>query len=127
MVKVLIVDENVTLCHQLKENLDDLFHVYYAHSCDDALTICQRASIDIVFTTLNLPSSELSGYLSKLRDQYPETRVIAVSGKTVDHIQIASIISIGSLGVDRVVSHPFAKQEINKAVHQELDSCISMV
>lgn len=127
MVNILIVDKDISFCHDLKENLDDIFNVYYAHSYDDVLTICQRTSIDIVFTTLNLPVSELSDCLSDLRDKFPETRVIAVSGEMMDKTQIASMISIGSLGVDRIIRHPFAQQEIQSAVDKELDSCISLV
>ena len=125
MVNVLIVDEDAIFCHQIKENLDQFYTIYIAHNCEDALATCHESKIELVFTTLNLPSNDLSNMISILRDKMPETRVIAISEQMSDELHISAMIRIAALGVNRILKHPVASQELHDAVDDELGSVVA--
>ena len=84
--RVLIVDDHSLVRDGLRSIFDDAFPdctILEADSLEAALnTLAQEGDVDLVLLDLNIPDvSHLSG-LEALRDRFPATPVVMVSGVT---------------------------------------------
>ena len=124
-IKVLIVEKDVQFCKQIAKSLDDSFQVFFAHTCENAQDAFDTVNFDIVVASLNMPNTKLSKMISFVRDQYPDTRVIAISEQLNTQMQMAALIRIGALGVNSIVRQDSASEDLRGAVDRELNSLVS--
>jgi CheY-like chemotaxis protein len=79
--RFLIVDDNVDAATALGELLRVLGHqVEVAHDGLDALTVARRFRPDIALVDIGLPVMDGYELAGRLREEYPELRLIAVTG-----------------------------------------------
>ena len=92
---VLVVDDEVRSQEALRRTLEEDFQVFTASSAAEARTIMERETIQILLTDQRMP--EVSGveFLRQVRQEWPDTVRIIISGYTDSEDIIAGINEAG--------------------------------
>jgi DNA-binding NtrC family response regulator len=94
--KILVVDHEVPWTLKLSELLiQDDFETFSANTVQDAMLLLDARSIDIVIAEINMPGVEGTAFLEQLRQVYPETTVIVLTGKS----SVEQAVNATKLGV----------------------------
>lgn len=105
--KILVIDDDADVRKVLCDNLGECGHdVIGAENGYKGLEILRGSwRPDIVITDIIMPDKEGLEVILEIRTQYPDMRIIAISGggrtKTADFLSIAR-----KLGADRVIPKP---------------------
>ena len=79
--KVLIIDDEEDILSSCKNVLEDEdYDVDIAKDYDEALKIFESKKIDLVFLDVWLPNTDGLDILSNIKEKYPKTTVIMMSG-----------------------------------------------
>jgi DNA-binding response OmpR family regulator len=118
--RVLIIDDDEQLRALLHEILERAgFAVIEAVNGVEGLKLFRSAPADLVITDLIMPDKEGVETILELRREFPEARVIAISGggrnSSTNYLPIAA-----RLGARRTLAKPFSRQEILEAVRETL-------
>ena len=82
MVRVLIVEDETNLRFALRRVLDKSFEVGTAESAEDALDRLEEQRFDVVLTDLNLTGRDGLWLLARVRERWPATRRVLISGQS---------------------------------------------
>ena len=120
MQRVLVIDDDEQMRALLYEILDRAgFAVMEASNGVEGLKLYRNQPADLVITDLIMPEKEGVETIMELRSQFPNARIIAISGGQRaggrDYLPIAA-----KLGARRTVAKPFSRQEILEAVRETL-------
>ena len=120
MKRVLIIDDDEQLRALLHEILERAgFAVIESANGVEGLRLFRNDLADLVITDLIMPDKEGVETILELRREFPEARVIAISGGgrngSANYLPIAA-----RLGARRTVTKPFSRQEILDAVRETL-------
>ena len=120
MERVLVIDDDEQVRALLYEILDRAgFAVMEASNGEEGLKLYRNQPADLVITDLIMPEKEGVETIMELRSQFPNARIIAISGGERaggrDYLPIAA-----KLGARRTVAKPFSRQEILDAVRETL-------
>jgi len=121
MAKILVVDDESHIRVMLKHMLEqDRHEVIEAENGSDGCRIYRDARPDLIITDLVMPEKNGIDMLLDLKKEYPEIRVLAISGGggitgSFDYLPIAKLI-----GARRVLKKPFGLQELRDAVGEAL-------
>ena len=78
--KVVIIDDEVDLCHLLNAYLSELnYDVHLAHTLQDGVSLLDSVKPDVVFIDNNLPDGLGWEYLPLLKRQYPSCKINLIS------------------------------------------------
>jgi DNA-binding response OmpR family regulator len=118
--RVLIIDDDEQVRAFLFEILERAgFAVVEAANGMEGLKLYRSQPTDLVITDLIMPEKEGVETIVELRREFPNARVIAISGGgrsgTKDYLAIAA-----KLGARRTVAKPFSRQELLDAVRDTL-------
>lgn len=81
MSQILVIDDEQQVRSMLKEILEDEgYDVFEAEDGDKGLRLCEDQSFDLVITDLIMPNKEGIETIRELRKNFPEIKVIAISG-----------------------------------------------
>lgn len=115
-MKVLIVDDNVSLLELLTEFLTD--NGYDVVSCEsgvDGLIKFNEFKPDIVITDVVMPGFDGIELLLKLRTIVPDVRVIVMSGGNRGHAD-TYLHMADKLGANAVLNKPFELTDLMKVI-----------
>lgn len=118
--RILIIDDDEQLRALLHEILERAgFAVVEAANGVEGLQLFRSEPADLVITDLIMPDKEGVETILELRREFPEARIIAISGGgrngSANYLPIAA-----RLGARRTVAKPFSRQEILDAVRDTL-------
>jgi DNA-binding response OmpR family regulator len=120
MAKVLLVEDSDGLRGVMRLGLQAAgFDVDEAPDGRQALELQRRSPADVVVTDLFMPEMDGIEIIEALRQEFPDTGVVAISGvesKTgTDFLEVAS-----EIGANRVLRKPFGISELVDAVRGAL-------
>lgn len=78
--RILIVDDDEPVRRLLVELLSHSYHCIVANSAEDALDTLNAQQFDLVITDINMPGMSGIDLCRLIRDTFPETAVILMSG-----------------------------------------------
>ena len=118
--RVLIIDDDEQLRALLREILERAgFAVVEAANGVEGLRLFRGDPADLVITDLIMPDKEGVETILELRREFPEARIIAISGGgrngCANYLPIAA-----RLGARRTLAKPFSRQEILDSVRETL-------
>ena len=120
MARVLIVEDDANLRLILQNVVDQAGHTtYVATDGQDALNQVQQEPPDIVVTDIIMPEKEGIELILSLRKEFPEIRIIAISGGGqlgADHY----LDMAREFGADITIGKPFDKQCFMDAITELL-------
>lgn len=119
MSKILIVDDDQQLRDMLRQFLDwEGFDVIESSDGEKALRILHEYKVDIMITDIIMPEKDGISLVRDLRKQYPDLKIIAISGGS-RHIDPQNPLKIvEKMGVDRTFTKPFQLSELLDAVKE---------
>jgi DNA-binding response OmpR family regulator len=113
--KAAIIDDEIDICFLLARILrQNDRQVSYAHSLHDGSTLLHDETPSLLFLDVNLPDGSGMEFLPRIREMYPQTKIIMISAFDSTKERQAAI----SNGADAFVGKPFTRQEINTIIHQ---------
>ncbi len=116
---MLVVEDEAMIRSNVRECLQQLgYEVLEAESGEIALKLCEqrRGKVDLVLTDLVMPGISGHELAGELAQQYPEVRMIFMSGYTEDSAARRDILLKGSAFLQK----PFSVGDLSNAVQQAL-------
>ncbi len=112
MAKILIVDDNVMM-RKLIRNLfrDENFEIEEASNGIEGLEIAEQNSFDLIITDIIMPKMEGLELIMNLRKNFPEIKIVAISGGKPYYLYMAK-----KLGIQGVFTKPLNREMFLKAV-----------
>ena len=115
-MRVLVIEDNDGLRDYLRVALETQeYEVLTARDGQEALAYLNGHPVDVVLTDIFMPEMDGIEIIAALRKQFPEIRVIAMSGRPgVDYLSVAR-----ELGVTRTLRKPFELNELLAALKDD--------
>lgn len=87
MARVLLVEDEIPVLLFAEFVLEGLGHsTVSVSSRDEALTLLEADNVDVLFTDIRLPESDLAGFelAQQGRERHPSLKVLYTTGQTID-------------------------------------------
>ena len=117
MADVLVVDDDDVIRETLLELLEGSYQCQVASTAEEALRKLQAQPFDVVVTDVSMPGLTGGELLERVRELYPETPVIIVSGLS-DQEQAHSLISRGAFDY---LLKPFRLEMVEESVKRAVE------
>jgi DNA-binding NtrC family response regulator len=115
---ILIVDDQPLILDVLKKLLSPTYQVIVAQSAIEALDLLAKQSVDVVISDERMPQMPGSEFLSIVRERYPQTMRIILTG----HASLESAIkAINQAQIFRFLTKPCNRDELLQTVKSALD------
>ena len=120
MAKILIIDDEEQVRLYLRRILEPEGHeVVEAPDGKVGLQLYREEPVDLIITDVFMPEKEGLEIIRELRSEYPEVKIIAISGGgrtgNLDFLPLAK-----TFGALRTLAKPFDRQEMLDAVQEVL-------
>ena len=119
-LNVLAIDDSRTICKAIEEMLgsDWRFRVTTATSADEALASPHVVGVDVIVTDIFMPGESGIDVINKVRDNWPDVRVIAMSASYGDdpETQEKALRAAQKIGARATIEKPFKKRELIRAI-----------
>lgn len=122
MAKILVVDDEPSLRTMLTHMLEqDNHEVVVAEDGEQGLSLYRENLPDLVISDLVMPNKNGIDMILELKKEYPELRLIAISGGggitgAFDYLPTAKLV-----GANAILKKPFGIKELRKSLHDILD------
>jgi two-component system response regulator PilR (NtrC family) len=117
MAKVLVVDDDETIRDTLHELLSEEYLCQTAETAEKAFAKLEADSYDVVLTDISMPGLSGLELLGHIRQKFPNTVVIMISGiGDEDHAQ--GLIKLGAFDF---LLKPFTLEVVEKSVKKAVD------
>jgi CheY-like chemotaxis protein len=118
MASILVIDDDPDTREVLLSTLEPAGHtVALASDGKQGIQEYRAKPVDLVITDLYMPGQEGLETIQQLRMEFPEVRIVAMSGKPTG----ATMLSVATrLGAAAVLSKPFLPEELLAAVERAL-------
>jgi DNA-binding response OmpR family regulator len=123
--RILLIDDDEDLCSVLQAALQAAgYEVEYEVDGGRALELQRNASFDVVITDIFMPGREGLETIRQLRHEFPNVRIIAMSGggdlvAPHDYLRVA-----GHLGAAKTLNKPFGSDVLIATVREVLDQAV---
>ncbi|MES2638748.1 MAG: response regulator [Myxococcota bacterium] len=121
MARVLVIDDNEDLRELMQMMLEGAGYTIELAADGQAGMAAQRAQpADLVVTDLFMPAQDGIETILQLRSEFPNVKVLAVSGggkvsQAQSYLQIAK-----QIGADAILSKPFEQEDLLRTVRELL-------
>ena len=116
--KVLIIDDEEDILSSCKNVLEDEdYDVDIAKDYDEALKIFESKKIDLVFLDVWLPNTDGLDILSNIKEKYPNTTVIMMSG----HAGVETAVRATKLGAYDFLEKPISVSKLLSSCEEVLN------
>ncbi len=116
-VKILVIDDEEGICRNCDKILSRSgYEVKWALNGYRALEIMSQESFDLVITDLKMSSMGGLEVLSRVKDEWPHTQVIVITG----YASVSSAVEVMKTGAFDYLPKPFTPNELRGAVRQAL-------
>ena len=117
MTRALVVDDDETIRDTLYELLSEHYICQTAETAEKAIARLQADTYDVVLTDISMPGLSGLELLGQVRQRFPQTPVIVISGiSDKEHAQ--GLIRLGAFDY---LLKPFSLEEVEKSVKRALD------
>ena len=112
MSRVLVIDDDIPTCHVLRQALERAgYDVVEAHEGHAGVQHCQKSHFDVVITDMLMPDKEGLGMIQELRQNFPELKIIAISGGS--YVGTRSILDVARhFGAQSTLQKPFGLRQM---------------
>ncbi len=121
MADILLVDDDDIIRDTLCELLSSDYQCREANTAEEALKELEAQPFDVVLTDISMPGLSGSDLLTLVRNLYPETRVIIVSGFG-DQEQAQNLIDRGAFDY---LLKPFRLEVVEESVKRALEQRVT--
>ena len=116
MATVLIVDDDQTTRAMIGIAVEELGHqATYAHDGDECVEMVKAHTYDIIFMDLAMPAKNGIIAIQEILEEYPSTKIIAMSGVDPDMLERAA-----EYGATLTMQKPFKPKQVQDVVDKLL-------
>ncbi len=109
MESILIVDDDISLCTVLKDELAEVgYSVDYVNNGDDAFQYLSRNNVDLMLLDLKMPGKDGFDVLKELNDQSIASKIIVLTA----YADVKSAIDSAKMGASDFISKPYDFDEL---------------
>ena len=113
--RILVVDDELNICQSCAKILAKLdYDVSYALNGYDALKMMDAEPFDVILTDLKMSSLGGMEVLRRVKDAYPDTLVIVMTG----YASVSSAVEVMKMGALDYLPKPFTPDELRAIVMQ---------
>ncbi|MBE0631924.1 MAG: response regulator, partial [Burkholderia vietnamiensis] len=116
---MLVVDDELRAQETIRRVLDEEFEVLTASSADEARAILQQQPVAVILCDQRMPGRTGVEFLSEVRETWPDTVRIIVSGYTDSEDIVAGI---NQAGIHRFVLKPWMPDHLLHTVRQAAEA-----
>jgi two-component system, NtrC family, response regulator HupR/HoxA len=110
---VLVVDDEVRSQESLRRTLDEEFCIYTASNAEEALALLEQESMHIILCDQRMPGMSGVDFLKQVRERWPDTVRIILSGYTETEDIIAGI---NAAGIYQYITKPWRPESLLHSV-----------
>ena len=122
--KILLVDDEETVCKIFKEALERFgYEVTIASDGNEGMRRFCENPADLIITDIFMPEKDGYTFIMEIKEKFPDTRIFAVTGEPFESQKELDIAK--TLGVKRIFAKPFKISSLLNAI-EELSSCHSL-
>lgn len=116
MARILVIDDDDQVREMLRQMIHNAGHdVAVAADGNAGITLYRERPADLVVTDIIMPDKDGWEAIVELRREYPEARIIAISGG--DRLGPSSYLAVAKrFGAQRVFAKPIEKRELLRAI-----------
>jgi putative nucleotidyltransferase with HDIG domain len=119
-VKILLVDDEPTICHLIEEILKlEGYLVDVSFSGTDALDMINNCDYQMLITDIKMPGIDGLELIEKAKEKNPEIRTVIITGYTT----VDTVVQSLRCGVDDYIKKPFNVCEVKKVVKNIFKAC----
>jgi len=116
--KILIVDDDVDICHFFQKILTEMgYEVNTASGARESLTVIRRDPPDVLFLDVKMPKMDGLECLRRIRKIKRKLPIVMITG----YGDLKSAQEAMRLGADEYISKPFDLEEIRRLISELLD------
>lgn len=116
---VLVVDDEVRSQDALRRTLDENFTVFTASSANEARHLLDRQPVSVILCDQRMPGQTGVSFLKEVRERWPETVRIVISGYTDSEDIIAGI---NDAGIYQYILKPWAPDHLLDSVRNAVEA-----
>ncbi len=117
MKRVLVIDDERLIRCMLRDMLEpEGFDVLEACDGKEGMNLIRESLCDLVITDLYMPGQEGIETIAQLRREYPDVRIIAISGGIAASPPVDLLFVASCLGADSTLAKPFRRTDLLNAV-----------
>lgn len=121
MSRILVIDDDKQMREMLKQTLERAgYAVIEAANGVEGLTIHREQHVDVVITDLIMPGKDGMETIIELKREFPDVRIIAVSGGNRAMDPRDYLLYTSQFGVRHTFTKPFDTKEIINAIESLL-------
>ena len=119
MPTVLVVDDEVRSQDAMRRTLDEDFTVFTASSADEARGLLERQPVSVILCDQRMPGVTGVNFLKEVRERWPETVRIVISGYTDGEDIIAGI---NEAGIYQYILKPWSPDHLLDSVRNAVEA-----
>ncbi|MBL7814038.1 MAG: sigma-54-dependent Fis family transcriptional regulator [Saprospiraceae bacterium] len=117
MHKILVIDDDIDICHLLKRFLSkNNYEVLTAHSGETGLKLLQEHQPDLVMTDFRLGDMDGSEVIQSIKAHMPQVPILVITG----YSDIRVAINVMKLGALDYITKPLLPQEILMTIQRAI-------
>ncbi|NAY93334.1 response regulator [Muricauda sp. JGD-17] len=118
MPKILIIEDDTSFCQMLQKFLTrHRFDVSISYSLKEAQGKLRESIFDVILSDVRLPKGDGVVLLSKIKEEYPQTQVILMTG----YADVKTAVNAMKKGAFDYVTKPFTPDEILSVITNALN------
>ncbi len=120
MESILIIDDDLTLCRVLSEELNEIgFDSFFVTDADSAFSeLSKRKVVDLILLDLKMPGKDGFYVLNELRQRGYKIKVIVLTA----YADVKSAIESARLGASDFISKPYDLDELIITIRKVIQS-----
>lgn len=115
---VLVVDDEVRSQDAIRRTLDEEFTVFTAGSAEDARALLDRQVVNVILCDQRMPGLSGVDFLKEVRDRWPDTVRMVISGYTESEDIIAGI---NDAGIYQYILKPWVPEHLLESVRNAIE------
>ena len=121
MKRILVIDDDMQIRQMLRQMLERHgYEVVDAPDGKEGIKLYRQAPTNLIITDIIMPEKEGIETIIELRRDFPDVKIIAISGGS-DALDAQNCLSyVKRLGVSHTFTKPFEQKELLKAIQELL-------
>jgi CheY-like chemotaxis protein len=121
MKRILVIDDDTQMRQMLRQTLERAgYEVVEAQDGEEGMKLYRQSPTDLIITDIIMPEKEGVETIIELKRDFPDVKIIAISGGSRGVAAQNCLSYVSCLGVSDVFSKPFEREELLEAIQKAL-------